>query len=101
MLTVPVHGPVRLVRLVADAGNQDNAPAQVERRLDRVGQARAGRAPDDRAIDDHLDPVLAAMAQLRRVIEADRLAIDPDAREPRLAQVVPERFVFLPLPALD
>ena len=66
VLAVAVDVPVRLVGLVADPGDVDHALAQVERRLDRVGQPRPGRPADHRAVDDDLDPVLAAMAQLRR-----------------------------------
>ena len=101
VLAVAVDVPVRLVRLGADLGDQHDPLAQVERRLDRVGQPRAGRAPDDRAVDDDLDPMLAARAQLGRVVEADRPAVDPDAGEPRAPEVVPEGGEFLPLAPLD
>ena len=50
VLAVAVHMPVRLVRLVADPRDVEHPLAQVERRLDRVGQARpastGGRSPD-------------------------------------------------------
>ena len=78
VLAVAVDGPLRLVLVVVDPGHEDDSLAQVERRLDRVGQPRAGRAADDRAIDDHLEPVFPAVAQLRRLVEADRPAVDPD-----------------------
>ena len=83
VLAVAVDRPARLVGLVADPGDVHHALAQVERRLDRVGEPRPGRPADDRAVDHHLDLVLAAVAQLGRLVEADRLAVDPHPREAR------------------
>ena len=79
--------------LVADPRDVDDPLAQVERRLDRVGQPRAGRPADDRPVDHDLDLVLAAVAQLGRAVQADRLAVDPHPGEARGPQLVPERLV--------
>ena len=90
VLAVAVDVPLGLVRLVAHPRDVEHPLAQVERRLDRVGQPRAGRPADDRPVDHDLDPVLAAMAQLGGIVEVDRLAVDPHPREPRGAELVPE-----------
>ena len=95
VLAVPIDVPLGLIRLVAHLRHVDHPLAQVERRLHRVGEPRAGRAADDRAVDDDLDPVLAAVAQLGGIVEVDRLAVDPHPREPRGAELVPERLEVL------
>ena len=77
VLAVAVDRPLRLARLVAGPGDMNDALSQVECRSDRVGQPRPGRPPHDRPVDHHLDLVLAPVAQLGRLIQADRSAVDP------------------------
>ena len=101
VLAVPVDRPARLSVLVADPRDVHDPLAQVERRLDRVGQPRPRRPPDDGAVDHDLDPVLAAVGQLGRLVQVNRLAIDPHPGEARGPQVVPERLVGLVVAALD
>ena len=88
-------------------GDQDDALAEAERGLDRVGQPAGVRirddlaglrvdrpavrrargalgrlgVADDVAVDDDLDRVALVLVELRRVGDVDDLAVDPDADE--------------------
>ncbi len=95
VLAEAVDWPGWLARFIAYPRDVHDPLAKVQRRLDRVGQARSRGAAHNRTIHDHLDLVLATMAQLRGLIQTDGLAVDPDAGEARGAQLVPERIVAL------
>ena len=101
VLAVAVDGPARLLGFVADPRDVHDPLAQVERRFDRVGESGSGRAADDRPVDHDLDLVLAAVAQLGRLVQADRLAVDPHPGEARGPQLVPERLIALAVATLD
>src|SRR5262249_51337734 len=75
--------------------------AEVEGRLDRIGEPGAGGAADDRAVDHDLDLVLAAMGKGRGLVEIDGPAVHADAGEAGGPQLVPEGVVALAVPALD
>ncbi len=99
VLAVPLDLPLRLVLVLLDLRDEHDPLAQVERRLDRVGQPRTGRAADNGAVDDDLDRVLASSAQFGRLIQADGSAVDPHPAEPRTAEFVPQgRVVLAPGP---
>ena len=101
MLAVTVHMPVGLVVRVADPCNMEHPLAQVERRFDRVSQARARGSAHDRPVDHHLDPVLAAVAQPGWAVQLDRRAVHTDAGKTRGSQLVPERLEGLAVAPLD
>ena len=101
VLAEPIDVPARLFVIVAHPRDVHDPLAQIECRLDRIGQSRAGRSPHDRPVDDHLDLVLAAMRELGRIVQADGLAVDPHAGKPRSPQLVPERLVTLTIAPIE
>ena len=74
-------------------------PCQIECRFDRIGVRDRGR-PDERAVDHHLDLMLAAVAQFGRLVQADRLTVDLNPGKARGPQLVPEPSKLSPR-ALD
>ncbi len=101
VLAVAIDGPARLAGLVAHPRDVDDSLAQVERRFDRVGKPGTGRPVHDRPVHNHLDLVLAAVAQLGGLVQADRLAVDPYPGKARGPQLVPERLVTLAVAPLE
>ena len=95
VLAEAVEGPARLAGFIAHPGDVNHSLAEVERRLDRVGQPRPCRAAHDGPVDHDLDLVLATVAQLGGIVQADRLAVDPDPSKARGPQIVPERLITL------
>src|SRR5687767_6760979 len=69
---------------LAVANNLDDAFRELERGLERVGNAAAVLGAHDRSIDDDRDVVVLALVELRRVGELDRLPVDDRADEPLL-----------------
>ena len=71
-------------------------PGQLERRLDRLGQALAHVVTPDEAVDDHLDGVhlVAGQGHLGPVGQLQGDAVDPDPGEALLGQVVEQRGVL-------
>ncbi len=61
-----------------------DAVGEVERLLQRVGEARAEIGPDHKAIDDDVDVVLELLVERGRIGDLDELAIDLDALEAAL-----------------
>ena len=86
MLAEALDNPARLARFVSHPGDVNDSFAEVERRLDRVRQPRPRRAAHHRAVNHDFDLVLAAMAQLGRIVQADRLAVDPHPCKARSPQ---------------
>src|SRR5262245_44952784 len=101
MLAVAIHLPVRLIALVIDMGDVHDALAQLECRLNRVRQPATLRRPDNQAIDNDFNEVLAAMIDVGRLVDAVRLAIDAHADKAGAANLFPQSFVFLLPLALD
>ena len=58
---------VRVVVLPVDELQHDDAVGEIQRGLDRVGQALLGRSLDGEAVDHHLDVVLLLLLELGRV----------------------------------
>ena len=77
------------------------APGQLERRLDRLGQALADVGPTDEAVDHDLDRVglVARQGDLAPVRQLERHAVDPHPGEALLGQVVEQRAVLALAPA--
>ena len=59
-----------------------HAIRELERRLDRIGQATAIIGLEHQSIDDHAYVVIHAAIELRWVGEFDHIAIDPRAHKP-------------------
>ncbi|HMF29110.1 MAG TPA: hypothetical protein VKE42_10090, partial [Candidatus Cybelea sp.] len=95
MLAVAIYLPLRFLARVIDVGDVHHPLAKIERRLDRVGEARALRFAHDQAIDDDFDQMLAAMIDLRRRIDVERLAVNAHAHEAGAANLVEDGVVFL------
>src|SRR5262249_20331939 len=93
--------PVRLVARLIHADDMDHALAQVKRRLDRIGEPAALSASHDGPVHDHLDDVLAAMIDVRRLLDVVRPAIHAHAQKPAAANLLPDRIVLLLPFALD
>jgi hypothetical protein len=71
---------LRVALGLVDEVEHDQAAAEAERGLDRVGEPALGRLLDGQAVDDHLDRVLLLLLQRRRLGERVHDAVDP-ARE--------------------
>ena len=81
----------------------DHALGQLERRLDRVGQAALDALTPHQAVDHHLDRVLLVPGQpvavLQEVRDVDGVAVDPGPHEALGGQVLQQRLVLaLPPP---
>src|SRR5207302_1299962 len=59
VLAVALHLPIRLRPIRVHVGDEDDALAEVQGGLDRVGEAAALAVADDDAVHDDLDLVLA------------------------------------------
>ncbi len=72
------------------------APRQLERGLDRLGQALADVVAPDEAVDDDLDRVhlVAGQVDLGPLRQLEGHPVDPDPGEALLGQVVEERAVL-------
>ena len=72
------------------------AAGQLERGLDRLGQALAHVGPPDQAVDHDLDGVhlVAGQVDLGPLGQLERHAVDPDPGEALLGQVVEQRAVL-------
>jgi hypothetical protein len=86
--------------LPVDDRDLDEAVGQLDRRLDRVGQALAKVVLHHEAIDHDRDVVLVLLVECRRILDQERLAVDADAREPFAAQIL-ERVLELALAPTD
>src|SRR5262245_25865741 len=95
VLAEAIDRPALLAGFIADPRDVHHALAKIERRFDRVSQARPRRSAHHGTVDHDFDFVLAPMAQLGWAVEADRLAVDSHPCEAGCTQVVPERFVAL------
>ena len=93
--------PLRLVAVGVHVGQPHHAAAERQGLLDGVGDAGPRAGLDDVAIDDHLDVVLAAVVDRRRLVQGERLAVHAHAGEPGLADLVEQRLVLLPALPLD
>jgi hypothetical protein len=94
---------VRVVRVHVDELDEQHAAREVERGLDRVGQASLGAgvaALGHQPVDDDLDGVLELLLQLRRLGQRDDLAVDAGPRE-TLGLELGEQVDVLALAALD
>ena len=80
-----------VVRLDRD---RRDALGELERGLDRVGDAAADVGLGDQAVDDDLDRVLVVLRQADRLGELAHLAVDPGAREPLPRQVAEQLLVL-------
>jgi len=68
--------------LLADGGDAHHALADLERGLERVGQAVAEVGAHLETVDDHLDGVLALLVEIRRVGGVHELAVHARPHEP-------------------
>ena len=95
LVALAAVGPVHDQHLGRPAG-------ELERRLDRLGQALADVVPADEAVDHHLDGVhlVAGQVDLGPLGQLERDAVDPDPGEALLGQVV-EQGAVLALAAPD
>src|SRR5207247_7699414 len=92
---------LRHLDLIAFIRDDDHrATAQPRRRLDRVDQPRPLLRPDHDAVDHDLDVVLLVLVHRDLLADLVEAAVDPDADETRLADVVDQRPV-LALPPFD
>ncbi len=84
-----------LARAVHDE-HLGRAPRQLERGLDRLGQALADVVAPDEAVDDDLDGVhlVAGQVDLGPLRQLEGHAVDPDPGEALLGQVVEQRAVL-------
>ena len=70
------------------AHDLDDAVGELERRLERIGEAAAIFGANDQPVDDDRDAVVLLLVQLRRVRELDQLAVDVwRARSPACAPI--------------
>ena len=86
-------------RLAVDDVDRDEPVGQGERGLDRVREAVAQIRLDREPVDHDLDRVLELLVQLDLLVEEPLLAVDLDAREALVPQVLEEVLVLaLPVP---
>ena len=83
-----------LVALVGDDRDRGDALGQLERLLDRVGDAPADVGLGDQPVDDDLDRVLVGLGEPDRLGEVADLAVDPRARIPLAGQLFQELAVL-------
>ena len=95
MQAVAVDNPFFFGDRIVDAGDEDRPAAQIEGRLDRAGDSRAGLGIDGDAVDDDLDGVLATAIDLRHVFEPIHLAVDPHPQKTLQLHPLPQRVVAL------
>ena len=91
---------VRVVVGQVDEVEDDEAAAELQRGLDRVGEPALGRLLDRQAVDDHLDGVLLLLLELRRLGQRMDDAVDAGPAE-ALGLQVGEQVDVLPLAAAD
>jgi len=82
VLAVAVDLPLRLRFRFRNVGDVHDAAPEIERRFDRVGDARPLIGPHDDPIDDHFHVMLAAMIDSRRLLDVVRCAVDAQPHEP-------------------
>src|SRR5213594_412279 len=71
-------------------GHVNQSVGELERRLERIGQAAAIIATNGQSIDDDLDRVILPAVQLGRVRDLDEIAVYVRADEALLANVLEE-----------
>ncbi len=94
VLAVRTDLPAGLRHAVLGISDPDHALAQGQRVFHTVCDPRAGVGPDDDAVHHHLDVVLAAAVDLRRLVQRIRDAVHADAGVAGGADFVPQRSVF-------
>src|SRR5262245_44345135 len=72
----------------------DDAVGQPQRRLERVGQARAEVVADDQPVDDDVDRVLALLVEVDLLGELAHHAVDADPRVALALQIEEELLVL-------
>ena len=86
-------------------GDDHEAFAELQRRLDRIGEPAAifwrkwlplliNGSPHNKAIDHHLDTVSLLLIEFRRVVQVIQRAVDTDAAEARLPGGMEEGLPF-------
>ena len=80
--------------LIVHRRHQRDAVGQLERSLERLGQALLQVGADLEAVYHHIDAVLLLLVQLGQLIELVELAVDPCADEALGAQLVEHRQVL-------
>ena len=95
VLGIALDVPLCLVAIRIHLGDVHHPPAKIERLLNRLGDARSCSGLDDVPIDHHLDRVLAAVVDGRRLIDGIALAIDAQPRVTSAANFLPQGFVLL------
>ena len=86
-------------------GDDDEPFAELQRRLDRVGEPAAifwrkwlplliNGSPHNKAIDHHLNAVSLLLVEFRRVVEVVQRSVDTDTAEARLPRGVEEGLPF-------
>ncbi len=71
-----------------------DAFGQLQRGLQRVGEAAFDARPPHQPVDDDLDLVLLVPLELELGREVDDLAVDPSARESLAGELVEQRVVL-------
>src|SRR5204863_8268048 len=80
--------------LAVDDVDRDEPLRQRDRRLDRLRQARAQVLLHHEPVDDDLDRVLELLVERGRLLEQVLLAVDLDAREALVAELLEEVLVL-------